>query len=366
MVDVVNKRCLQEDCNTLPVYGTQWKKPLYCKDHKQPGMVDVVNKRCLQEDCNTRPVYGTQWKKPLYCKDHKQPGMVNVVSKRCLQEDCNTQPAYGTQWKKPLYCKDHKQPGMVNVVNKRCLQEDCNTRPVYGTHLTGKIKCAKHCDKSKQWKVKSCIYSKCKLISIYSKSGQYPYEYCDNHFPNGYKSNLTTTCIKCGLTEMVCDKDSKCLLSCSEIHKDRLKYSENEMLKFFTNKKLQFINDKRVMDGCSSRRPDFIFHTSYGILIVENDENQHKSRACDCEQTRMIQIHQDFGENVHFIRFNPDRYRTTKTLVDLSSRHIKLYEIVESILNHSEYFFTNNMGLSVRYMFYDDCDGKFSVTNIDY
>ena len=221
-------------------------------------------------------------------------------------------------------------------------------------------------DKSKQWKVKSCIYPKCKSISIYSESGQYPYEYCDDHFPDSYKSSLTSTCIKCGLTEMVCDEDSKCLLSCTEIHKDRLKYSENEMLKLFTNKKLKFINDKSVMNGCSSRRPDFVFHTDYGVLVVENDENQHKSRACECEQTRMIQLHQDFGESLHFIRFNPDRYRTTRGLLDLRQRHKKLYEIIKMILKYPRDFFGEHSGLSVRYMFYDDCDGNFIVMKIDY
>ena len=38
------------------------------------------------------------------------------------------------------------------------------------------------------------------------------------------------------------------------------------MLKLFTNKKLKFVNDKSVMDGCSSKRPDFVFKTPYGVL----------------------------------------------------------------------------------------------------
>ena len=120
------------------------------------------------------------------------------------------------------------------------------------------------------------------------------------------------------------------------------------------------------MNGCSSRRPDFVFHTDYGVLVFENDENQHKSRACECEQTRMIQLHQDFGESLHFIRFNPDRYRTTRGFLDLRQRHKKLYEIVKRILKYPQEFFSENNGLSVRYMFYDDCDGSFIVMKIDY
>ena len=85
-------------------------------------------KYCKQIDCNTRPTYGTEWKKPLYCSNHKKEGMFDVTHKRCLENDCNKQPTYGTEWKKPLYCNKHKKEGMFNVVSKRCKFENCDTR----------------------------------------------------------------------------------------------------------------------------------------------------------------------------------------------------------------------------------------------
>lgn len=45
------------------------------------------------------------------------------------------------------------------------------------------------------------------------------------------------------------------------------------------------------------------------MIIVECDENQHGSYACECELGRMITLFQDYGGMpVVFIRYNPDNY----------------------------------------------------------
>lgn len=69
----------------------------------------------------------------------------------------------------------------------------------------------------------------------------------------------------------------------------------------------------------------------------------------ECEQARMIQIYQDFGESVHFIRFNPDRYCSKSENLILQKRHkILLTKVLKPILNQSENFFIRNKGLTVR------------------
>jgi hypothetical protein len=138
------------------------------------------------------------------------------------------------------------------------------------------------------------------------------------------------------------------------------------MLKYFIDKKYEFTNDQTVKDtGCSLRRPDFTFDLGSGILIIENDENQHKSRACECEQTRMIQIHQDYGGiPVHFIRFNPDRYKGTGEK-PLASRLKFLGETIDRIKKDND-FFIRNTNLTVSYLYYDSWDGIWSIHKIEY
>ena len=296
--------------------------------------------------------------------------MFDVISKTCVEDGCKKQPAFGTEKGVSLYCSEHKKDGMFDVISKTCVEDGCKIRPYYGTHLTSIIHCTTHRNKETEWKVTKCKNLKCRRISTHSETGSRPFLYCDNHSPSDYRSELTSTCVSCNLTELICDEEGKCLLACSRFHLTRMKYTENKMMEFLTSKNLEFINDRTASNGCSKKRPDFVFQTNYGVIIVENDENQHKSYPCECEQTRMISIHQDYGENVHFIRFNPDRYSLqeskTKECIDLDKRHKLLFGILKPILKYPESFFANHIGLTVRYMFYDNCNDQFEIQTINY
>ena len=371
MKNVVSKRCQYKDCETRPSFGIKWKQPTHCKQHASPNMKDVVSKRCQHEGCESLPSFGIKWKQPTHCKQHASPNMKDVVSKRCQHEGCESLPSFGIKWKQPTHCREHASPDMKDVVSKRCQHEDCESLPSFGDHINGKQYCSLHYDKKKMWKVKTCDVKRCNQFAIYSKNGLYPYQYCDDHYPSDFKSNLTSRCKKCNLSSMICDEEGLCLLSCTKIHKERQKFSENEMKKYFKKNNIKYDeHDTIVIDGCSKKRPDFIFKTNYGVLIVENDENQHKSRPCECEQTRMIQIHQDIGENLHFIRFNPDKFidkNGNKTIINLKNKHKQLGRIVKYILKNSYEFFSQNKNLSVRYMYYDGCDQKtFNVECVNY
>jgi hypothetical protein len=73
----------------------------------------------------------------------------------------------------------------------------------------------------------------------------------------------------------------------------------------------QWIADKRVVDGCSRRRPDLLLDFGNQIIIVEIDENQHVDYDCSCENKRIMELSQDVGHRpIVFIRFNPDEYET--------------------------------------------------------
>ncbi|KAI9101298.1 hypothetical protein DFS34DRAFT_648176 [Phlyctochytrium arcticum] len=48
------------------------------------------------------------------------------------------------------------------------------------------------------------------------------------------------------------------------------------------------------------------------MLVVEVDEDQHSSSACECEPTRMVNISQSFGMATVFLGWNPGEYRNPR------------------------------------------------------
>ena len=67
--------------------------------------------------------------------------------------------------------------------------------------------------------------------------------------------------------------------------------------------------DKKIIDGCSRRRPDLLLDLDYQVIIIEIDEYKHNSYDCSCENKRIMEISQDLDHRpVIFIRFNPDGY----------------------------------------------------------
>jgi len=71
----------------------------------------------------------------------------------------------------------------------------------------------------------------------------------------------------------------------------------------------QFVNDKRIVDGCSKRRPDLLLDLGSHILIIEIDENKHTSYTTECEIARLNELSTDVGfRPIVMIRFNPDSF----------------------------------------------------------
>ena len=82
-----------------------------------------------------------------------------------------------------------------------------------------------------------------------------------------------------------------------------------------------------MVDGgtCGKERPDRVYDFGKYIVVLECDEYQHRERACECEQTRMINIGQAFGGvPVYFIRWNPDPYKCSTGIPELVSKRHKL------------------------------------------
>ena len=70
-----------------------------------------------------------------------------------------------------------------------------------------------------------------------------------------------------------------------------------------------WINDKRIVDGCSKRRPDLLLDLGSHLLIIEIDEFRHSSYTTECEIKRLNDLSLDVGcRPIRMIRFNPDSY----------------------------------------------------------
>ena len=82
-------------------------------------MMNVVSKRCVEEECNKIPNYNFPGqKKPEFCSNHKKINMMNVVSKRCVEEECNKQPDFNySDEDNGKYCSKHKKYLLQKLIN---------------------------------------------------------------------------------------------------------------------------------------------------------------------------------------------------------------------------------------------------------
>jgi len=139
-----------------------------------------------------------------------------------------------------------------------------------------------------------------RLCRICDGGGLCKNNWCDN---NGYKK-YDNYCLRC-VVYMFPDK----LIS------RNYKTKELTVNQFVINNfnSLNWISDKKIINGCSRRRPDLLLDLGYQIIIIEIDENQHIDYDCSCENKRLMEISQDVNfRPIIFIRFNPDDYIDNK------------------------------------------------------
>ena len=99
-----------------------------------------------------------------------------------------------------------------------------------------------------------------------------------------------------------------CILNPNSHVPIRYKFKEHYLRDFLeeTFTDISLIFDK-TLGACSRRRPDVFIECMTHCIVIECDENQHKSYGC--ENKRMMEIFQDVGNRpTVFIRFNPDSY----------------------------------------------------------
>ena len=372
MVNVINKLCAHIDdngdgCNHRPSFNVAGGKPLYCALHKTEEMINSLEKRCDGKlangiICGKVRIFNFPGKKGgLFCVEHKEEGMVNVVNKMC--EECGiVVPSYGYPSKTKTHCAQHRKEGMIDLKHNSCAEPSCNKSPSYGEPGLAATHCADHkLENMVNVKHSKCEHisnenDKCTKLSAFNYIGEIKTRFCSEHkldlmvdlthkkckFEECtrrplYNTLLETKPIYCILhktPDMIDVSNKKCLSEwcvnrayrpsndgyCSfcflhlfpeKPQARNHKTKENSVVEFIksTFPDVTWKTDKRVVDGCSKRRPDLLLDLGYQIIIIEVDENQHIDYDCSCENKRLMEISQDVGHrNIVFVRFNPDQY----------------------------------------------------------
>ena len=351
------------------------KNGLYCNEHKLAGMVDVKHKRCIYEGCKIRPNFNVEGEtEGLYCNTHKQVGMIDVKHKRCIYEGCKTRPSFNFEGEtEGLYCDTHKLTGMIDVKHTRCkfTEKNCRTRATFNFPNMYPDFCSKH---KKDGMIseprKKCIEDQCYSIAIY---GILIHIHCEEHKQEGEYNLVERKCLNPACDNKfidILDINGFCVSFCSMIEQSKLykKYQKKKemAIKNLLEKHIDiplYMYDEKGDNGCSTSKPDFVYHLGTHILIIEVDEKQHKSyKNCGetkekseaIEKRRMYNLSSEFdGLPLIFIRYNPDNYRVNEKLMKTTDkqRHDLLIRWVKKCISYKTFF---GYGILVKYLFFDE------------
>jgi hypothetical protein len=279
-------------------------------------MINVMDKMCEVVGCNIRPNYNNPGEKTgRFCVIHKQSQMINVKDKTCKIDGCTHQTRYGLLGKQRSHCSTHKQKGMI-------------TSPT-----------------------KPCQTTSCKQLGTHESNGT---RFCEDHKPADAENLGIATCTSCGLDDIL--TNGKCNTCDPTTLKIRQHAKENRIRYLLQANNITFVHDK-MLEGpqCGRERPDFQIDCGSHFVYVEVDEHQHQSYACECEQTRMINLVHVRRIPVRWIRYNPDCYEPIK-----GQRYVKQEQREKKLLEYIHYAMSNpledNILSSVLYLFYDEYD----------
>jgi hypothetical protein len=360
MIDVKNKRCEVNGCQKRPNYNEPGETVAkFCKEHKTPSMIDVKHKRCEADGCQKCPTYNEPGETVAkFCKDHKTTSMIYVINKRCEADGCQKQPYFNEPGETVAkFCKDHKTTSMIDVKSKRCEADGCQTIAWYGFPGKQKTHCAVHKIKGKMipYPRTVCKTKNCKEIALYGINKN-PF-HCESHKEDGEINLIERPCVSCGLLEIL-DKNNNCY-TCDPTQWNRIRLAkQNALMEFLDKNGFPGDSTDKMINGgtCGRERPDRVYDLNDKVIIIECDENQHRERACDCEQTRMVNIGQSYGGTpVYFIRFNPDKFEGKDE--DIKKRYKLLASLLKDIQQNRSKKLPQNALVSAIYLYYDDWQG---------
>ena len=336
MVDVKHKRCQCGKNN--PVYNEPGEtSAISCRSCKTDTMIDVIHKRC---QCGkVRANFNEPGETiPICCSSCKTDTMIDVQNKRC---QCGKmQPCYNDPGEtSAICCSSCKTDTMVDVKYKRC---QCGkNNPSFNEPGETSAICCRSCKTDTMIDVshKRCqgIISDNSICPFNSKGNKKYKNYCTECFRRNFPLDPLTFQIRCKTKEIAV--------------RDYI----NENFKGFQHDKIMTTSH---CDCSIKRRIDHRFLINNTLLVVETDENQHKSYDEMDEETRYDDLYMAFSGKWIYIRFNPDKYVNksgTRKNPTIANRLYVLKDEIEKQMKRIEN--DENTELVERiYLYYDGCD----------
>lgn len=340
--------CMGDECFRKASYNFPGNtKKLYCSTHCLDGMIDLSHKLCKEKDCNKYPGFNFIGEKPLYCQDHLKPNMVDVLNrKKCQGKECSKFPSFNfpDQISK-IYCKEHSLPGMVILEGKKCRIVGCKAKADFGFSGKKALFCLDH---KKNLMINLKLENKCsncdKAHDVISKD----VKYCKDCVPEDDHLNIVKRLCK------YCDIRENSSYICGECKLVTNKKEWSIVRHLRINIKEDLIYDStQILQGCSMKRPDICYDLPDKCVIIEVDENQHKTYDSTCECARINEIVNGIGGRpVTFIRYNPDvvRNKTKALKIDPAARIDLLVKTVDEEIKATP----DSFKVKMIQLFYDD------------
>lgn len=334
---IIMGKCIELNCNKQANFNIKTESnPIYCNQHKKDDMKNIRSKKCLENNCGKVASFNLIGEKnPLFCKQHSKEGMICLTTKKCIEQNCNISASFNFPGQKQgIYCKTHSKKDMLNVKSKKCLE--CNKIPNFNfiNKKTG-LYCFDH-KKQDMHDVRhiKCLENDCKKRPTFNYINEKNPLYCFNHKKKDMidVAHINSNCIKCKSVRAIPKYKNHCLRCFvnyfpNEKNSRNYKTKEKHIADFIKDKYPNFdiLYDKIIDNACSKRRPDIFIDLGYHVLIIEVDENQHKSYDNYCEESRLNQIMLDLNcRKLKLIKFNPDKYREDNKIIPSCFKNEKI------------------------------------------
>jgi len=377
MINVNNRKCAEKGCDTYPFFNSVGEtKGKYCAKHKKQGMVNVESNSCEKEGCGKKPSFNIEGESGgRFCKRHKQPGMINVISEKCEKPGCGKIPVFNVKGEiKGRFCSTHKEIDMIDVKNRMCLKQECTFHANHGLLFSRATHCSKHrtvnmFPTTKNYPKCQHPSNSCTIRPFYAAPDSIYPTFCEDHAPEDYINIVEKECEGCLTPFYIPDDQTKCAV-CRNVKliKQKEKSRELRIKSVLKAHNIPLASHDKILEGdCSRRRPDFVIDHPYFTIVVEVDEKQHKDNPGLCDITRMIELHQAFGQNLVFIRYNPDSYTNRaggrqKGYRQNLKRERRLIALIQQLMRKKKI----DQCLSVYYLYYNGDNGIDNLIDLDY
>jgi len=351
-VNIRKKYCEFSGCTKTAIFGNDGIR-IYCVDHKDTDMINLMTRNCEYQNCTITANYG--FDKATHCSSHKLDGMTQKYGYKCTEPNCTKGASFNFNGLKPAFCGKHKTEGMIDVKSKLCIISNCPSHATFG--FPGKYPefCAEHKKVgTKLQPTKKCNVKGCNDLAIFGTKDP---EHCEKHKKPQDFNLLERICASCNLLNIIDEKGLCKYCNPSSWQTVRLA-KQKEIEALFKKNNLVPISTDKTIDGgtCGKERPDFLFQGLCNYIVVEVDEDQHKSRACECEQTRMVNISQSLGMPTIFLRYNPDKYKVNGKTTDTfkATRHKNLINWTRKLIDLEPKDIETYGFLSVVHLYFDE------------